>query len=92
MTLGMSLSAFTAFHVALSLIGIGSGLVVLLGLIANRLYPLLTGLFLLTTVATSVTATKHQAISVSRSGLRARTSWFALWLDDTLWKYVNGLK
>ena len=55
MTLGMSLSAFTAFHVALSLIGIGSGLVVLLGLIANRLYPLLTGLFLLTTVATSVT-------------------------------------
>ena len=55
MTLGMSLPVFTAFHVALSLIGIGSGLIVLLGLIANRLYPLLTGLFLLTTAATSVT-------------------------------------
>jgi hypothetical protein len=55
MTLGMSLPVFTAFHMALSLIGIGSGLIVLLGMIANRLYPLLTGLFLLTTIATSVT-------------------------------------
>jgi hypothetical protein len=55
MTLGMSLSAFTTFHVALSLIGIGSGLIVLFGLIGGRLYSLLTGVFLLTTVATSVT-------------------------------------
>ena len=55
MTLGMSLSTFTIFHVALSLIGIGSGLIVLFGLIAGRLYSLLTGVFLLTTVATSVT-------------------------------------
>jgi hypothetical protein len=55
MTLGLSLSAFTIFHVALSLIGIGAGLVVLLGLIAGRLYPLVTGLFLAATVATSVT-------------------------------------
>jgi hypothetical protein len=55
MTLGMSLSTFTTFHVAISLIGIGSGIVFLFGLIAGRLYPLLTGLFLLTTIATSVT-------------------------------------
>jgi hypothetical protein len=55
MTLGLSLSAFTTFHVYLSLIGIGSGLVVLLGLIGGRLFPLLTGLFLATTIATSVT-------------------------------------
>jgi hypothetical protein len=55
MILGMSLSTFTTFHVALSLIGIGSGLVVLFGLIAGRLYSLLTGVFLLTTVATTVT-------------------------------------
>jgi hypothetical protein len=51
----MSLSAFTTFHVALSLIGIGSGLIVLLGLIAGRLYRLLTGIFLAFTVATSLT-------------------------------------
>jgi len=55
MTLGMSLSAFTTFHVYLSLIGIGSGLVVLLGLIGGRLFPLVTALFLATTIATSVT-------------------------------------
>ena len=55
MILGMSLAAFTEFHVIISLIGIVSGIVVLLGMLgANRL-PVLTGIFLLTTVATSVT-------------------------------------
>jgi hypothetical protein len=55
MILGMSLSTFTAFHVALSLIGILSGLVVVLGMLAS--YPLktLTALFLITTVLTSLT-------------------------------------
>jgi hypothetical protein len=55
MILGMSLSAYITFHVALSLIGIATGVIVLFGLIAGRLYSLLTGVFLFTTVATSVT-------------------------------------
>ena len=55
MILGMSTAAFTQFHVLLSLIGIASGIAVVLAMLgANRL-PLLTAIFLLTTVATSVT-------------------------------------
>jgi hypothetical protein len=55
MILGMSVAAFTQFHVALSLVGIASGLAVLYGLWhANRL-PAMTCIFLVTTVATSVT-------------------------------------
>src|ERR1700680_4587445 len=42
-------------HVALSLIGIVSGLVVLYGLLTNRPLPGWTALFLATTVLTSVT-------------------------------------
>jgi hypothetical protein len=55
MTLGMSLSLFTQVHVALSLIGIGTGLLVVFGLISGRLLRFWTGLFLLTTVLTCVT-------------------------------------
>ena len=42
-------------HVGLSLIGIGSGLVVLYGLLTKRPYPGWTALFLATTILTSVT-------------------------------------
>lgn len=51
----MILSAFTFFHVALSLIGIGSGFVVVYGLLTSRLMGGWTMTFLTTTVATSVT-------------------------------------
>jgi hypothetical protein len=55
MILGMSLAAFTQFHVILSLIGIVSGIVAALAMLgANRL-PVMTAIFLLTTAATSVT-------------------------------------
>lgn len=53
MTTGLLL--FTLFHVALSLVGIVSGLVVLRGLLASRRLDGWTGLFLTTTTATSVT-------------------------------------
>src|SRR5262245_38115916 len=53
MTTGLLL--FTLFHVALSLVGIGSGLVVLRGLLASRRLDGWTALFLTTTIATSVT-------------------------------------
>lgn len=55
MILGMSLSTFTWLHVVLSLIGIASGLLVLLGMLGGRTFSGLTALFLATTVLTSVT-------------------------------------
>jgi hypothetical protein len=55
MQLGMSLPTFTLFHVVISLIGIGSGLVVVLGMLNAKLLPKWTAVFLITTVATSVT-------------------------------------
>ena len=51
----MILAAFTLFHVVLSLIGIGSGFVVVYGLLASKRLDGWTNLFLTTTVATSVT-------------------------------------
>jgi hypothetical protein len=51
----MILSAFTLFHVLLSLVGIGSGFVVLYGLLHSKRLNRWTMLFLTTTVATSVT-------------------------------------
>jgi hypothetical protein len=51
----MSLAAFTALHVALSLIGIASGFIVLFGMIASQKLPGMTALFLVTTILTSVT-------------------------------------
>lgn len=53
MILGMT--PFTLFHVALSLVGIVSGLVVLFGLLAGKRLDGWTALFLVTTVATSAT-------------------------------------
>lgn len=53
--LGMSLSTFTTVHVLISLLGIGSGFAVLLGLFSAKRVNGLTALFLLTTVLTSVT-------------------------------------
>ena len=53
MVLGMN--TFTALHVLLSLIGIVSGLVVLFGLITANMMSSWTLLFLVTTLATSVT-------------------------------------
>lgn len=49
------LLALTLFHVALSLIGIGAGFVVVYGLLTSKMYDGWTKLFLVTTVATSVT-------------------------------------
>jgi hypothetical protein len=49
------LTAFTLFHVALSLIGIVSGLVVVLALLESKRLDLWTAVFLTTTMLTSVT-------------------------------------
>jgi hypothetical protein len=55
MILGMSTAAFTQFHVLLSLVGIAAGLIVALAMLRAKMPPVLTTLFLLSTVATSVT-------------------------------------
>lgn len=51
----MVLSAFTLFHVVLSLIGIGSGFALVFGLLSARNSDNLTALFLASTLATSLT-------------------------------------
>jgi hypothetical protein len=51
----MTTATFTQVHVVLSLIGIGAGLIVLLGLLAGERRDGWNVLFLVTTVATSVT-------------------------------------
>jgi len=55
MMLGLSLSAFTALHVVISLIAIAAGLIVMFGMLGSHGMPTLTGLFLLFTILTSVT-------------------------------------
>lgn len=55
MVLGMSTETFTLMHVIISLVGITSGLVVLLGWLAGKQLDLWTAVFLATTVLTSVT-------------------------------------
>ena len=49
------MTTFTLVHVVLSLVGIGSGFVVVFGLIAAKRLDGLTALFFVTTVATSLT-------------------------------------
>jgi hypothetical protein len=53
MILGMT--TFTFVHVVLSLVGIAAGFFVLFGMFRSKRMPNMTGLFLLTTIATSAT-------------------------------------
>jgi hypothetical protein len=55
MIFGMTTATFTLVHVVISLVGIGSGLVVMYGLLTAKRLNGWTALFLATTVATSVT-------------------------------------
>ena len=55
MILGMSTSAFTLLHVALSLVGILAGFVVVAGMFGSKTVNGWTAIFLITTVLTSVT-------------------------------------
>jgi len=55
MILGMSTSTFTLVHVLLSLAGIGSGFIVVFGLLSRRNLNGWTAIFLSTTILTSVT-------------------------------------
>jgi hypothetical protein len=55
MILGMTTSTFTLVHVLLSLAGIGSGFLVVYGLLLGKRFDGATAIFLVTTVLTSVT-------------------------------------
>ncbi len=55
MVLGLPLSAFTAVHVLISLIGIASGFLILYGLLTGKRFDGGTAIFLIFTVLTSVT-------------------------------------
>lgn len=55
MTLGLSVAAITLIHVIISLVGIVTGLVAMVGLLKSRPMPGWTGAFLLTTILTSAT-------------------------------------
>ncbi len=54
MILGMSTATYTSLHVLISLIGIGSGLVVMSGFLTGKRLEGLTAIFLTSTVLTSV--------------------------------------
>lgn len=55
MVFGMSLTTYTLIHVIISLIGIGSGLIVLFGMFGSKRLDGMTALFLATTALTSLT-------------------------------------
>jgi len=55
MVFGMSLATYTLIHVIISLIGIGSGLIVLFGMFGGKRLDGMTALFLGTTALTSLT-------------------------------------
>jgi hypothetical protein len=72
MILGMSTSAFTLLHVLISLVGIGSGLVVMYGFLNSKRLDRWTAVFLATTVATSVTGLLfpfHQLLPSHKVGI-----------------------
>jgi hypothetical protein len=55
MILGMSVGAFTILHVIITLVAIGSGLIVVGGMFASNSLPVTTAFFLFTTALTSLT-------------------------------------
>jgi hypothetical protein len=55
MILGMSAATYTLLHVLISLVGIGSGLIVMFGFLTGKRLDGLNGVFLVTTVLTSAT-------------------------------------
>jgi hypothetical protein len=55
MILGLTLVQFTYLHVFMSLIGIGAGIFIIFGLLTSRRLSILTSLFLITTIGTSLT-------------------------------------
>lgn len=97
MILGMSLGAFTILHVIITLVAIGSGLIVVGGMFASHRLPVTTALFLLTTALTSVTGFLfpiHGLTPALRVGILAcailAVALFALYKDHLAgaWRWI----
>ena len=78
MILGMSTAAYTLLHVLISLVGIGSGFIVLFGLLDGKRLDGWTALFLASTVATSVTGYGFPTVQLLPSHIVGALSLVAL--------------
>jgi len=99
MILGLSLSAFTTFHVILSLVAMLAGIVVLLGMLAGVQLGFWSALFLATAILTSATGYLFPTSTLLPSQIVGAISLFALaiatWAiyvghlrDSSRWLYV----
>ncbi len=91
MMLGLSLSAFTTLHVIISLFAIAVGLAWIADLLRGRQSGLIAGLFLLTTIMTSVTGFMFPASAVTPAHIFGVISLVAL-AAAVLALYVFGLR
>ena len=91
MILGMSISAFTTLHVIISLFAIALGLVWVADLLRGRQSGLIAGLFLLTTILTSVTGFMFPASAVTPAHIVGAISLVAL-AAAVLGLYAFGLR
>lgn len=78
MILGMSIPTFTMIHVIISLIGIVSGLIVLVGMFGSRRLPGWTAFFLATTILTSATGFLFPATTITPAQIFGYVSLAAL--------------
>ncbi len=92
MIVGLSVGAFTTLHVIISLIGIASGLLVLLAMLAGREPPGLAGLFLCTTILTSATGFLFHSAKIGPPHVVGAISLvvLALALIGLYLKHLNG--
>lgn len=91
MILGMSISAFTTLHVVISLVAIALGVVWAVDLLRGRQSGLIAGLFLLTTILTSVTGFLFPISSLTPAVIFGIISLVALTFS-VLALYVFGLR
>src|SRR5215471_15845172 len=97
MILGMSIGAFTILHVIITLVAIGSGLIVVGGMFASNSLPVTTALFLFTTALTSLTGflfpihgfTPGLGIGIVACGILA-VALFALYKEHLVgaWRWI----
>ena len=93
MILGLSIAAFTKLHVAISLIGIVSGLVVLYGMLGAQRMPGWTALFLVTTVLSGLTGFMFPAVTITPAAIFGAISlavlgWALVFRSAWRWIYV----
>lgn len=100
MVLGLSLATFTLVHVLISIVGIASGLIVIERFVRNRALGLSNTIFLVSTIATSVTGflfpseafTPAHAIGFISLVILA-AALFALYIGNLIgpWRWIYGV-